>query len=250
MTGSVVNRVHDRRNDRDHHDFGYALWRLVRFERRQHFDLDPIQRQVRGAGDHVAAEVPLSIAGPVLVERQLFQQRVAHAHGEAALRLADDDFRHQRIAAFEARCSLWRCAVGRWRARSRRGPSWRTRRCRRGRTGCSRSAEISRSTDRGTRICRCPCARPAHRYRRSMSVRRSGNSLATTPSARRRAPWLPSRHDAHGLWRRSRATLAAPSPASAGCRLSSAPPPTAWPRDGLAQYPTGRALPAIGRSGI
>ena len=71
--------------------------------------------------------------------------------------------------------------------------------------------------DRGARICRRPCARPAHRCRRSMSARRRGRSPATTPSGRRRAPSPRSRHCAHAPWRRSWATTAAANPASCSC---------------------------------
>ena len=54
-------------------DFGHALGRITRRERRQHLDLQPVQWQVGGAGDHVLTEIPRSIAGAVLVERQRFQ---------------------------------------------------------------------------------------------------------------------------------------------------------------------------------
>ena len=149
---------------------------------RQHLDLEIVQRQVRPARDDVLTEVPLPVAGPALVRRQRLEQRIADAHGEAALRLPEHDLRHQRLAAFQARCMLWRCAARRLRARSRCGPACRTSPCRWGRSGCSRLAETSRWSDRGERICRRPGARPAHRCRPSTSVRRSGRSPATTPS--------------------------------------------------------------------
>ncbi len=101
VAGGVVDGVEQRRDDRDHHHLGHALRRLVRRERRQHLDLEIVQRQVGAARDEIVAEIPLPVAGPVLVGRQRFEQRVADAHGEAALRLATHHLRHQRLAAFE-----------------------------------------------------------------------------------------------------------------------------------------------------
>ena len=93
------------------------------------------------------------------------EQRVADAHREAALRLPKHDFRHQRLAAFEHAVGLGDAQrAGRaldldadQRAAHRRvdgadpvvvgGRKFHARR------------------DRCARICRRPCARPAHRYR-------------------------------------------------------------------------------------
>ena len=110
-------------------------------DRRQHLDLEIVQRQVRAARDEVLSEIPLPVAGPVLVERQRLEQRIADAHGEAALRLAEHDLRAPAPRRIRARCRPWRCAARRSRARSRCGPACRTARCRRCRSGCSRSAE-------------------------------------------------------------------------------------------------------------
>ncbi len=101
VAGGIEDGVEKRRNDRDHHDFRHALWRLVRRHRRQHLDLKIVQRQVRSARDQVLSEVPLPVAGAAFVGRQRLEQRIADAHREAALRLPEHDFRHQRLTAFE-----------------------------------------------------------------------------------------------------------------------------------------------------
>src|ERR1700676_31734 len=47
----------------------------------------------------------------------------------------------------QTRCRPWRCAVRRWRERSRRGPTWRTLLRKKCRNGCCRWAEILRRCD-------------------------------------------------------------------------------------------------------
>jgi hypothetical protein len=48
----------------------------------------------------------LPVAGTALVRRQRFEQRISDPHREAALRLAEHNLRHQRLAAFEHAVSL------------------------------------------------------------------------------------------------------------------------------------------------
>src|SRR6185295_5138038 len=64
-------------------------------------DLQIAQRQVRPASDEVLSEVPLPVAGPILVKRQRLEQRITDAHREAALRLSKHDLRNESLAAFQ-----------------------------------------------------------------------------------------------------------------------------------------------------
>ena len=126
VAGGVEDGVEQRGNDRDHHDLRNAFRRLVRRHRRQHLDLEIVQRQVGPARDEILSEIPLPVAGPVFVGRQRLEQGVADAHGEAALRLPEHDFRHQRLAAFKHAVGLGDAQLRRSRARSRRAPACRT----------------------------------------------------------------------------------------------------------------------------
>jgi hypothetical protein len=63
-TCGIEYRVQNRGNDRNHHDFRNSFWRLVRRHRRQHLDLEIVQRQVGPARDQVLSEIPLPAAGP------------------------------------------------------------------------------------------------------------------------------------------------------------------------------------------
>src|SRR5262249_23120860 len=74
--------------------------------RRQDFDLKITQRQIGATGDQVSAEVPLPVAGTALVGWQRLQERIADAHGEAALRLPEHNLGDQRLAALEDAVSL------------------------------------------------------------------------------------------------------------------------------------------------
>jgi len=101
MAGGVEDRIYERGDDRIHHRFRHAFRPFVCVYGRQHLDLEIAQRQVRAAGDEILSEIPFAVAGPVLVERQRFEEGAADAHGEGALHLADHDLGHQRRTAFE-----------------------------------------------------------------------------------------------------------------------------------------------------
>src|SRR5947199_4552436 len=51
----------------------------------QYLNLQPVERQVRPPCHEVLPEVPLPVAGSVLVERQCFEQGITNAHCEATL---------------------------------------------------------------------------------------------------------------------------------------------------------------------
>ena len=101
LAGRIADRIENRRRHREHHQLGDALRHVGRPERRQHVGAVGPDRQVGGARHRVVIEVPLAVAGAVLVERQIFVERVADAHREPALRLALDQFRHDGAAAFQ-----------------------------------------------------------------------------------------------------------------------------------------------------
>ena len=71
----IEDRVQKRWNDGKHPYFGGALGRLVA-QRRQHFDLERSQRQVRSPRDDILAEVPLPIAGAVLIKRERLEEGI------------------------------------------------------------------------------------------------------------------------------------------------------------------------------
>ncbi|KAF0120485.1 MAG: hypothetical protein FD148_3507 [Methylocystaceae bacterium] len=96
----VEDRVQQRRNNGNHNDLSHTLWRIVR-QWGQHVDLEPLPRQVRPARDQILSEIPLAIAGSVFIKRKRFEERVADAHRETALRLAKHDFGRQRATTFE-----------------------------------------------------------------------------------------------------------------------------------------------------
>ena len=101
MAGCVEDRVYERGHNRNHHHFRHALRTFVRVDGRQDLDLQIAQRQVRPASDEVLSEVPLPVAGAVLVKRQRLEQRKTNAHREAALRLSEHDPRNKSLAAFQ-----------------------------------------------------------------------------------------------------------------------------------------------------
>ena len=70
---------------------------------RQHVGGLVPDRDIGGARQAIAVPVPSAVPWPVLVERQIFVQRVTDAHGQAALELAGNQFRHDLRPAFQNR---------------------------------------------------------------------------------------------------------------------------------------------------
>ena len=98
--------VHDRRHNRNHHHLGHAFVRVAGRQRRQHFAGLLPHRHVAGTRQRIAIEVPGAVAGPVLVQRQIFMQSVADAHRQTTLQLARNQFGHDLVAALEHRMMI------------------------------------------------------------------------------------------------------------------------------------------------
>src|SRR5215213_8330888 len=99
-TRGIADCVQQCRDNRDHHYLGHPFWRFVR-QWWQDLDLELAEWQVRSAGDHILAEIPLAVPGTSLIRRQRLKQRIPHAHGEAALRLPEHNLRNERFTAFQ-----------------------------------------------------------------------------------------------------------------------------------------------------
>src|ERR1700751_2726925 len=106
MPRGVEDGIQQRWDDRDHHDLGHALRRLIRSKRRQDLDFEVVQRQIGGPRDDVSAEVPLPVARAVLERWERLEQCITDAHRKTALRLSEYYFRDEDGAAFHGAVAL------------------------------------------------------------------------------------------------------------------------------------------------